>query len=59
MSTEPETDGPATRHGRVPGVRRSMSPKVDFCGLCGVPLTEHGAKGPGWLRLRGLQRVAR
>jgi hypothetical protein len=26
-------------------------PRGEYCGLCGLPLSEHGAKGPGWLRI--------
>lgn len=51
MSTEPETDGP------TPGmvecrVCRVEVPEGEFCGLCGIPLSEHRADGPGWLRAR-------
>lgn len=27
-------------------------PAGEFCGLCGIPLAEHRANGPGWLRIR-------
>lgn len=33
-------------------VCRTEVPAGEFCGLCGVPLSEHRADGPGWLRLR-------
>lgn len=51
MSTEPETDDP------TPGmvecrVCRTEVPKGEFCGLCGIPLEEHRADGPGWLRAK-------
>jgi hypothetical protein len=26
-------------------------PEGEFCGLCGIPLKDHGASGPGWLRI--------
>ena len=49
MSTEPDTDGP------TPGmvecrVCKVEVPEGEFCGLCGIPLSEHGSDGPGWLR---------
>ncbi|HEV7360804.1 MAG TPA: zinc ribbon domain-containing protein, partial [Mycobacterium sp.] len=50
MSTESETDGPAPGMVECP-VCATDVPEGRYCGLCGVPLTEHGAKGPGWLRL--------
>jgi hypothetical protein len=49
MSTESETDGPAPGMVECP-VCATDVPEGRYCGLCGVPLTEHGAKGPGWLR---------
>ncbi|MDT5338243.1 MAG: hypothetical protein QOD90_3748 [Mycobacterium sp.] len=50
MSTEPETDAP------TPGmvecrVCQTEVPEGEFCGLCGIPLKDHGASGPGWLRI--------
>jgi len=49
MSTESDVDGP------TPGmvecrVCKVEVPEGEFCGLCGIPLSEHDAKGPGWLR---------
>lgn len=49
MSTEPDTTEP------TPGmvecqVCRVPVPEGEYCGLCGIPLSEHGGKGPGWLR---------
>jgi hypothetical protein len=51
MSTEPDTDGP------TPGmvecrVCKTEVPEGEYCGLCGIPLSEHRADGPGWLRAR-------
>lgn len=51
MSTEPETDDLTPGMVECP-VCRVEVPEGEFCGLCGLPLSEHGAKGPGWLRLR-------
>nr|MDP9168373.1 zinc ribbon domain-containing protein [Actinomycetota bacterium] len=49
MSTESETDGPAP--GMVEcRVCRTDVPDGEFCGLCGIHLTEHRGDGPGWLR---------
>jgi hypothetical protein len=50
MSTEPETAAP------TPGmvecrVCQTEVPEGEFCGLCGIPLKDHGASGPGWLRI--------
>ncbi|MCW2516426.1 MAG: zinc ribbon protein [Mycobacterium sp.] len=52
MSTESEETG-----GGTPGlvecpVCRVEVPEGEYCGLCGIPLKEHGRKGPGWLRLK-------
>lgn len=49
MSTEPDTDDP------TPGmvecrVCKTEVPEGEYCGLCGIPLSEHRADGPGWLR---------
>jgi hypothetical protein len=51
MSTESETEGP------TPGmvecrVCQVEVPEGEYCGLCGIPLAEHRAEGPDWLRLR-------
>ncbi|GLP77214.1 hypothetical protein TUM20983_43240 [Mycobacterium antarcticum] len=51
MSTAGETDGP------TPGmvecrVCQTEVPEGEFCGLCGVPLKDHGTSGPWWLRLK-------
>ncbi len=49
MSTESETDDPAP--GMVEcRVCRTDVPDGEFCGLCGIHLTEHSGDGPGWLR---------
>ena len=49
MSTESETDGSAP--GMVEcRVCRTDVPDGEFCGLCGIHLTEHRGDGPGWLR---------
>lgn len=50
MSTEPETDDP------TPGmvecrVCKTEVPEGEYCGLCGIPLDEHDAEGPAWLRI--------
>jgi hypothetical protein len=50
MSTEPDTDEP------TPGmvecrVCKTEVPAGEYCGLCGIPLDEHDASGPGWLRV--------
>ena len=49
MSTDAETTEP------TPGmveckICRVPVPDGKYCGLCGIPLSEHGGKGPGWLR---------
>ncbi|GAB7071855.1 zinc ribbon domain-containing protein [Mycobacterium hodleri] len=51
MSTQPDTDDP------TPGmvecrVCKTEVPEGEYCGLCGIPLSEHRADGPGWLRAR-------
>jgi hypothetical protein len=50
LSTEPETDDP------TPGmvecrVCKTEVPEGEYCGLCGIPLDEHDAEGPAWLRI--------
>jgi hypothetical protein len=50
LSTEPETDDP------TPGmvecrVCKTEVPEGEYCGLCGIPLDEHDAEGPTWLRI--------
>lgn len=51
MSLEPDTDDlPA---GMVEcRVCRVPVPEGEYCGLCGLPLKDHEAKGPDWLRLK-------
>jgi hypothetical protein len=51
MSTEPETDDP-TPGMVVCRVCQTEVPEGEFCGLCGIPLKDHGTSGPGWLRLK-------
>ena len=51
MSTQPDTDGP------TPGmvecrVCKTEVPEGEYCGLCGIPLSEHRTDGPGWLRAK-------
>ncbi|MDX1888400.1 zinc ribbon domain-containing protein [Mycolicibacterium sp. 050158] len=51
MTTEPDTEEP------TPGmtecrVCRTAVPEGEYCGLCGLPLKDHAAKGPDWLRVR-------
>lgn len=52
MSTESETDD--IPDGMVEcRVCRVPVPDGEYCGLCGLPLKDHGtAKGPDWLRMR-------
>ncbi|MET0476238.1 MAG: zinc ribbon domain-containing protein [Mycobacterium sp.] len=50
MSVEPETDDPTPGMVECP-VCRVEVPEGEYCGLCGLPLSEHGAQGPGWLRM--------
>lgn len=33
-------------------VCRTDVPAGEYCGLCGIPLSEHRGNGPGWLRIR-------
>lgn len=51
MSTEPETDDP-TPGMVVCRVCKIEVPEGEFCGYCGIPLSEHRADGPGWLRAK-------
>ncbi|KAA0098559.1 zinc ribbon domain-containing protein [Mycolicibacterium sp. P1-18] len=51
MSTQPDTDDP------TPGmvecrVCKTEVPEGEYCGLCGIPLSEHRSDGPGWLRAK-------
>jgi hypothetical protein len=50
MSTEPETAAPTPGMVECP-VCQTEVPEGEFCGLCGIPLKDHGASGPGWLRI--------
>ena len=59
MSTESETDGPAPGMIECP-VCANRRPRRSLTAACAATtLTEHRAKGPEWLRLQGLQRIAR
>ena len=53
MSTESEPDGPAPGMVVCP-VCVTDVPAGEYCGLCGVPLSEHGADG--WVFL-GSQEI--
>jgi hypothetical protein len=56
MSTPP-TDSDTDTDDPTPGmvvcrVCQVEVPAGEYCGLCGIPLAEHRADGPGWLRPR-------
>lgn len=51
MSTEQDTGDTTSGMVECP-VCETDVPAGEFCGLCGVPLKEHGGSGPGWLRIR-------
>ena len=69
QSAHPAEDHPMSteaghRRARTPGmvecrVCQTEVPEGEFCGLCGIPLSEHGADGPGMVAGHGLQRLAR
>ena len=60
QSPHPPEDRPnehraGNRRAATPGmvecqVCQTDVPAGEYCGLCGIPLTEHRADGPGWLR---------
>jgi hypothetical protein len=50
MSTEPDT-GEGTPGMVECRVCKTEVPAGEYCGLCGLPLKDHEAKGPDWLRI--------